>query len=320
MKAASVAASVFLIAQSAIFAPSFASTDCEKSGLTAEQVENCLSEARQQKPKAIRKPTVFPVRFHGITRESISSNPVERDWYSTDGTKLEISTPRICGALGCAAVGKDLKKIPTERIVEYQMSIAGTGNNAAEQVQSVAITALIVPILAPFAAAINSKSHEIYHWSITYIDEEGFDKTETLTTSSTIPVADRYYTFLPTLIGMKPGEKRSPELLAGFYEQGAEELSVRLKKLETLLTKEDPKKPWCYVVVADRYPLVFDKYEETREKLNAVNKKLSRQPVASLTSASSEKKWQEYLNTRLNLKAWAGANPVAAEKLRSCVD
>ena len=48
---------------------------------------------------------------------------------------------------------------------------------------------------APFAAAINTKSHEIYEWSVSYISDTGIEKVETFVTSSTVPVADRYYTF-----------------------------------------------------------------------------------------------------------------------------
>lgn len=293
--------------------------DCPSTSRSAVEVEKCLNELREShSSKHKREPVTFPIRFHGSTRESMSSPEVAIDWYSSDGRQLEISTPKVCGFAGCAAIGKDLMKIPVKRIVSYEIKVLGNSTNASEQIQTVAIAAFLLPVAAPLAAAINSKTLEVYQWSIVYVDDEGHDKVETFMTSSTVPVADRYYTFLPTLTGLTPGQRRQHSDLEPFYKSAADKLEKKVKEDESLLIIPDRKKPWCLRTQYDSFPLIAARYEANRQSLNAVRTKLGLALYPAVKIEVDSSRWQSYINLNPNLAVWAKKNPTAADRLKKC--
>lgn len=304
---------------SALFLPvesSFAD-DC-LSRTTPIEIEHCLSVQKVKTSQSQRKAATFPVRFHGFMWDKNEGKKIGVDWFSGNGKVLSITTPHVCGALGCASMGKTIKEIPVERIVSFQQKVAGSGDNASEQVQSVAITAFLFPIAAPFAAAINAKSHEIYEWSVSYISDTGIEKVETFVTSSTVPVADRYYTFLPTLTGLNNGQRKSDEAIREFRAEGLKRLEQRILKLEGMLLVHDKKKPWCASIRSKELPLVADSYSSSIDSANKIRSSLGIPPYTTALQGSQDELWQKYLDDEPNLKAWSVANPKAAARFKSC--
>lgn len=295
-----------------------ASEKCTDPAMTGDEIESCLKQSSISEEKNLRKPTTFPVRFHGSTIDSITSRKTLVDWSSKEGKVLSISTPHICGIAGCAAVGKTIKDIPASRIVSYDMFLVGKSNNASEQVQSVAITAFLMPIAAPFAAAINAVSTEEYRWSILHIDDYGSEERETFITLSNVPVADRYYTFLPTLTGLKPGERRAFDQLRPFYESGAKRLESKVLADKSILVVQDAKKPWCAKLKTAEYPLIYSRYKTNVASLNKLRVKLGITEYQPLDNLGSEDLWQKHLTANPNFAIWAMANPSAAKKIKSC--
>lgn len=309
----------WILSLSALFLPvgaSFADDCLSRSG--PKEVEHCLSVQKVKTSKSQRKAATFPVRFHGVMWDKNEGKKIGIDWFSENGKVLSISTPHVCGALGCASIGKTINEIPVERIVSFQQKVAGSGNNASEQVQSVAITAFLFPIAAPFAAVINAKSHEIYEWSVSYISDMGIEQVETFVTSSTVPVADRYYTFLPTLTGMKNGERKGDDKLAEIRKRGLLKLDTKLTKLEKLLAVVDSKKPWCVKINKTQLPSVYSEYLETLNNSNKLRGLLNEDERIDPAGIDSETSWKQFLEANPNTKVWAEANPTAAEKFKSC--
>ena len=310
----------WILVFSALFLPvgvSFAG-DCLSSRIP-EEAEKCLSGKKENIEKRQRKPTRFPVRFHGFMWDKNEGKKVDVDWFSENGNSLSISTPHVCGVLACASIGKTIKEIPVTRIVSFQQKVAGTGDNSSEQVQSVAIGAFIVPILAPFAAAINSRTHEIYEWNVSYISDQGIEEVETFVTSSTVPVADRYYTFLPTLTGLNNGQRRPDEVLKGLRLEGLKRLEQKILKLESMLITYDPKKPWCASLRTSDFPLVAESYSSAIASANEIRSSLGIASRRTVLQSDQDSLWEKYLDEKPNLKAWADANPATAKRHKKCL-
>ena len=309
---------------------SLAGEDCIKPGSTPSEVEECLSKkSASDEQKLLTKfpPLKFPVGFMGTDLGDGSTQiPAEEVWErqiawgSEAGENLLIGSIARCFDMWCGGrlVGEVKIKIPVENIVSYTQVTTGTGSNASEQVQSVAITAFIVPIIAPFAAAINAKGIEHYTWGVSYLDDYGIERKIGFQTSSTVPVADRFYTFLPTLTGMQNGERKSDEELSGIREKGLLRVDEKLVTLENLLAVPDKKKPWCVKMNTTKLPSVYSEYLETLSQSNQLRKLLNKEERASLAGIDSESPWQKYLEANPGTKLWAEANPTAADKFRKC--
>ena len=309
---------------------SLASEDCIKPGSTPSEVEECLSnKSASDKKKVLTKfpPLKFPAGFMG-TDLGDGSTQIPADeiwkrqiaWGSETGENLLIGSIARCYDMWCGGrlVGEVKIKIPVENIVSYTQVTSGTGSNASEQVQSVAVTAFIVPIIAPFAAAINAKGIEHYTWGVSYLDDYGIERKIGFQTSSTIPVADRFYTFLPTLTGMQNGERKGDEELSAIREKGLLRVDEKLVKLEKLLAVPNTKKPWCIKMNISKLPSIYSEYLETLKQSNQLRKSLNKEDRASLAGIDSESPWQKYLEDNPSTKLWAEANPTAAEKFRKC--
>lgn len=296
----------------------FAADKCSEAGMTATEVENCLKKTSEADKALLRKQTTFPIRFHGSTFDPKTSREAAVDWSSKDGSSLDITTPHICGLAGCAAVGKLIESIPVKQIVSYEMNLIGKGTNASEQIQGVAITALFAPIIAPFSATINAKSTEEYLWRILYIGEDGLEIAATFRTESTVPVADRYYTFLPTLTGLNPQQRRAESQLIPFYLEAASKLELQARNDAQLLIEADNKKPWCTRLKKDVYPMIYSRYIKTAQTLSQLRQKIGQESTASEASTSSEALWNDYLKDNTSFATWAKANPTAAAKIRKC--
>ena len=309
---------------------SLAGEDCIKPSSTPSEVEECLSKksaSDEQNLLTKSPPLKFPAGFMGTDlgdgSTQIPAGEVWKRqiaWGSEAGENLLIGSIARCYDMWCGGrlVGKVKIKIPVENIVSYTQVTTGTGSNASEQVQSVAVTAFIVPIIAPFAAAINAKGIEYYTWGVSYLDDYGIERKIGFQTSSTVPVADRFYTFLPTLTGMRNGERKGEEKLAAIREKGLLKVDEKLAKLENLLAVPNKKKPWCVKMNTTKLPSVYSEYLETLSQSNQLRKLLNKEERTSLAGIDSESPWQKYLEANPGTKLWAEANPTAAEKFRKC--
>jgi len=296
-----------------------ASENCTGSGMSGVQVEECLKKSSSTIKQPTRKPATFPVYFAGLGTDVKQSGTILVDWGSNDGEHLEIITKdNICNFWECRMLAKSTLKIHKDQIISYEMSIVGTSTNASEQVQSVAMAAFIFPLAAPFAAAINARQNEEYLWTVRYIDENGIEQKETFRTSSSVPVADRYYTFLPTLIGRNPLQQRDESDLKPFLIKGSQNLETKIKRDEALLTEIDQKKAWCTIVKSDKLPLIYERYKSNIASLNKVRAKLKEKEYIALVSQSSDELWEEHLRANPNFAIWVKANPSAAAKVKSC--
>ena len=92
--------------------------DC-LSRTTPKDFEYCLSVQKVKTSESQRRVATFPVRFHGVMWDKNEGKKIGIDWFSGNGKVLLITTPHICGVLGCASIGKTIKEIPVEGIVSF---------------------------------------------------------------------------------------------------------------------------------------------------------------------------------------------------------
>ena len=118
---------------------------------------------------------------------------------------------------------------------------------------------------------------EIYKWEITFIDKYGREKKEILYPVSTVPVADRYYTFLPDFTGLKNGESRSEESLREFYLDGITKFEEKLEKDFIDLSISNDSNI-CRVLNSEKYPLSSNIFLEEKKQFDALREKFDLEP------------------------------------------
>jgi len=293
-----------------------AAEECSRTSGAAE-VEKCLADSQEKQQVSARKATSFPASLSGKTFLKDIQEYKTMTWMSPDGKSLRYYTTLPC-TLVCSGGDILVKEIPKERILSYTQGVAGEGSTAGDAIIGTAITAAIVPILAPFQALATTRRTITFAYTLTYLNDEGEEITDNLLATSLVPVWDGFYTFMPTLTGLQYGEKRSLEQLRPVYEKGAEKLLLKVLADQSLLVEQVPKKPWCSRYKASEYPLIYSRYKANRETLNVIRSKLGLSQFPLIESETSEEPWGKYLLENPKLAAWAKANPVAAQKLSVC--
>ena len=246
---------------------------CKNPDISAIQKEECLNYQNYLKIKNARKPPKYPVIFYDVNQindPSIGKN-VWKTWTS-DKEYLEIALTR--GIYVKKREKKIITKfhsIPKERIISFNQSLIDMSDNAAQLATNVGITAVIVPILA-LGQGINYKKNEHYKWEITFIDDYGREATEILYPVSTVPVADRYYTFLPDFTGLKNGEVRSEESLRGFYLDGMKKFQEKIERDFVNLSTYNPEKD-CRELNSSNFPLSSNIFLDEKKQLDSLREK-----------------------------------------------
>ena len=253
--------------------PSF----CNEKNISLIQKEECLAFDEAALKEKLPKAPKYPVRFHGWKVNNQTNEAIEIDWaVSSEKLNLEITTPHICGALGCAKRGKPITTIPLERIISYEQSIYDNTDNSAELATNVGITAVLFPLGALFQG-VNYKKIEIYRWSIDYVNEYGVTSNETFFTTSEVPVADRYYTFLSDITGLQNKRSKSEESLRGFYLDGISKFEKKLEKDFKNLSISDTSNT-CSVLNTEKYPLSTSIFLEEKKQFDSLREKFDLEP------------------------------------------
>ena len=118
---------------------------------------------------------------------------------------------------------------------------------------------------------------EIYKWEITFIDEYGREIIQTILPITELPAADRYYTFLPNLTGLKNGESRSEESLREFYLDGINKFKEKLEKdlIDLSVSNESNT---CRVLNTEKYPLSINIFLEEKKQFDSLREKFDLEP------------------------------------------
>jgi len=250
---------------------------CNEKNISLAQKEECLAFDEAALKEKLPKAPKYPVRFHGRKVNNQTKEAIEIDWaVGSEKLNLEITTPHICGALGCAKRGKPITTIPLERIIRYEQSIYDNTDNSAELATNVGINAVLFPLGALFQG-VNYRKIEIYRWSIDYVNEYGVTSNETFFTTSEVPVADRYYSFLSDITGLQNGESKSEESLQGFYLDGINKFEEKLEKDFNDLSIPDGSYA-CRVLNTEKYPMSTNLFLEEKKQFDSLREKFDLEP------------------------------------------
>jgi len=294
-----------------------AAEQCEPGKGGAVETEKCLQQSTKQVQLIERKPTAFPAGLSGKTFDSASQQYKTMTWVSPDGKRLRYLTTLPC-TLVCSGGDILLKEVSADRIISFTQGVAGEGSTVGDAIVGTAIAAAIVPILAPFQAMATTRSTITFAYTITYVGDDGDEITDNLLATSLVPVWDGFYTFLPTLTGLKYGEKKLLDQLRTFYESGAKKLESKIQADQSLLVEQDAKKPWCAKFKTSEYPLIYSRYKSNIASLNKLRVKLGVNEYKPLDNQGTEDLWNKYLTANPNFAIWVKANPSAAAKVKSC--
>ena len=246
---------------------------CKNDNLSAVQKEECLSIKNKIKEKNAKKDPKYPVVFASGTLTFWKQKHFLKDqlfWKADTKDLLEINK-----GLGGTKY-ESLFKVPPERIISYKQSLYDQSDNAAELATNVGITAVLFPVGALFQG-VNYKKMEIYKWEINFIDEYGREIIQNIFPITELPAADRYYTFLPDITGLKNGEARSEESLQGFYLDGINKFEEKLEKdFNDLSISNDSNT--CKVLNTEKYPLSTNIFLEEKKQFDSLREKLALEP------------------------------------------
>ena len=246
---------------------------CKNKNLSAIQKEECLSIKNKIEKKNAKKDPKYPVVFASGTLTFWKQKHFLKDqlfWKAETKDILEINK-----GLGGTKY-EPLYKVPSERIISYKQSLYDQSDNAAELATNVGITAVLFPVGALFQG-VNYKKMEIYKWEITFIDEYGREIIQTILPITELPAADRYYTFLPNLTGLKNGESRSEESLREFYLDGINKFEKKLEKDFNDLSISSESNN-CRVLNTEEYPLSTNIFLEEKKEFDSLRKKFALEP------------------------------------------
>ena len=240
---------------------------CKNEDLSITQKEECLNYQNYLKIKNARKPPKYPVNFYSLEQivDSNSGKNVVKIWSSENKENLVIKTGNGRKTISV------LHEIPKERIISFNQSLIDLSDNSGEIATNVGITAVLFPLGALFQG-VNYKKSEHYKWEITFIDKFGREITDYLYPTSTVPVADRYYTFLPDFTDLKKGESRSKEILKRFYLDGMKNFEQKIENDFVNLSTYNPEKD-CKEINSSNYPLSSNIFLDEKKQLDSLREK-----------------------------------------------
>jgi hypothetical protein len=303
-----------------------ASDKCQTPNSTAQEIEACL----QLLQKAEQKPDLkFPTGF-----ASTEMNPVqvyksdEQKWVDaiiqSDGVNLNIYKHSVCRGFSMCFIPKPtlLVSIPKSRIYSYTQGLQGSGNTANVALPGVAMTAFIMPVLAPFQAIASSRTTRNYEYVVTEISQDGEIKSYQFTASSLVPVHPVFEGLLPALTGMKSGETRPKDQILLVVEEAINTLNKKIAEDKSLLVRENKKKPWCEESLASEYPSIYARFQHNIKNSNVLRKMIDKPEIpaseSTLGGRSLDEKWNQYLSANPTIAIWAKANPAQSAKMKKC--
>lgn len=300
--------------------------NCESKSLSVSDVEKCLerneaaSAVQQIKfPAALVSSEMTPVQYFLRDEGRYVDAAI-----ASDGEWLRIWNLPVCKGFSVCVNQKATKisDIHKSRIYKYKQGLMGNSNTAAAAMPGIAVTAFIMPILAPFQALATSRNTRVYSYNLVSFNEEGVLEEHDFVATSLVPVAPRFEQLLPALTGLKNGESREKSEIVEFANEGISLLKQKLADDRSLIVSVNKKKPWCEISMADKYPLVYKRYAAHLASANKLRQLLGKpefvNQVVNLNSADSGQLWHEHLQENPGLKIWAEANPGPAAQLKKC--
>ena len=89
-----------------------------------------------------------------------------------------------------------------------------------------------------------------------------------------------------------------------------------------LLVTENKRKPWCEVVLIDKYPSIYERYKTRLMSSNSLRSLIDEPALEDSLAGNAgkglESKWIEHLEKNPAFAIWAKANPVPAQKVKDC--
>lgn len=246
---------------------------CKNENLSVIQKEECLSIKTKIEAKNAKKNPKYPVVFASNTLTMWKQKHFLKEQVFWKADTKEVLT--INKGLG----GKEfetLYKIPSERIISYKQSLVDMSDNSAQLATNVGMAVVFAPILA-IGQGVNYRKMEHHKWEVLFIDEYGREITQELYPITELPAADRYYTFLPDLTGLKIGEARSEESLRRFYLDGINKFGEKLEKDFNDLSISNNSNN-CRVLNSEKYPLSTNIFLEEKKQFESLREKFALEP------------------------------------------
>ncbi|MCB4407939.1 hypothetical protein [Synechococcus sp. MU1642] len=211
-------------------------------------------------------------------------------------------------------------EIDTNEIIGYGPGGAETANsfNSVNAGAGVAVgMALAAPLMLPIALLTSGSSSTSYSYTLLEMNERARVVPRLITLFSEKDV--QYFNdFLAASTGLLPGEQPTGADLDRVRKAKLNNALDALSDAKKRLITSNEQKPWCSRLDFEKSPEDTAVYRNLLDKVNAIKAALGLDSMTEEVSISGDDKYQDYLESAPHLKVWAEANPVAAEKFKSC--
>ena len=174
-------------------------------------------------------------------------------------------------------------------------------------------------LAAPFVGANAGNQYIPDHRLIVkYFDEDDgnvklftlqiFDKDKFLALSSVFK----------DMTGLEAGQKAESIDYSVLRKQLLVQKEDELDEIKSSLMVTNLKKPWCSSLDLSGRTGSTAAYTKKLKEINQLREMLDLAKYAEIASKGSEEKWDLHLKNNPNLSAWAEANPLPAQKMKSC--
>jgi len=217
-----------------------------------------------------------------------------------------------CG-WGCGDYTDREVVIQTDNILSYGPYAFDVKNANAGAAATVGLS-VINPLLAlPFIFADGQTN---ISYQITYSNSDGDVITYPLGLSS-VRDMELFNDYLKQATGRLPGQAASPRKFAEINSRKLMILEESLRQASLPLMTSVRGKPWCKQLNLSGNE-ESEKYEKSLEELNNHRLNMGLEIQSAGYGVAYEAAFEEYMSKTPHMKAWADANPDAAEKFRQC--
>ncbi len=243
---------------------------CKEKNLTANQTEKCLFDVEEMLLKNSRKPPKYPVKIYSAKTyfDPISAKELRVFWSAENKKSLKIhhvqpkQSPRL------------IYSIPSERIISFKHSLIDMSDNAGEAAMKINISTITSPI-SMVGRGLSYKISEHYKWELSFLDEFGREIKQELYPVSSVPVAHRFYTFLPDLTGLKSGERKSFNTIRRMVSSGIQDFEKKLNDdFKKISITERKYLHTCEKPDEINYPLTVKRFNQEKRQLEALRRQL----------------------------------------------
>ena len=120
------------------------------------------------------------------------------------------------------------------------------------------------------------------------------------------------------MTGLEAGQKAESIDYTVFRKQLLVQKETELDEIKSSLMVLNRKKPWCSSLDLSGRTGSTVAYTNKLKEINELREMLGLAKYEEIASKGSEEQWDLHLENNPNLSAWAEANPLPAQKMKSC--